>query len=38
MDDISNQMRGQSQYEMSALKIMTYDRLVDNVRRLGNGF
>ena len=38
MDDISNQMRGQSQYEMPALKIMTYDRLVDNVRKLGNGF
>ena len=38
MDDISNQMRGQSQYEMPALKIMTYDRLVDNVRMLGNGF
>lgn len=38
MDAISNQMRGQSQYEMPALKIMTYDRLVDNVRMLGNGF
>lgn len=38
MDDISNQMRGQSQYETPALKIVTYDRLVDNVRMLGNGF
>lgn len=38
MDDISNQMRGQSQYETPALSIVTYDRLVDNVRMLSNGF
>ena len=38
MDEIANQMRGQSQYEMPALRIVTYDRLVDNVKMLGNGF
>lgn len=38
MDDSANQMRGQSQYETPALHIVTYDRLVDNVRRLCNGF
>lgn len=36
MDDVSNSMR--RQHEMSGLKIVTYDRLVDNVRRLVNGF
>ena len=38
MDDISNLMRGQSQYDTPGLKIVTYDRIVDNVRMLGNGF
>jgi len=38
MDEIANQMRGQSQYETPALRIVTYDRLVDNVKMLGNGF
>lgn len=37
MDDISNQMRGQIQYERG-VHIITYDRLVDNIRKLGNGF
>lgn len=38
MDDIANQMRGQSQYDVPGLKIVSYDRLVDNVKRLSNGF
>lgn len=38
MDDIANQMRGQSQYDTPGLKIVSYDRLVDNVKRLSNGF
>src|SRR5699024_10908182 len=37
MDDISNQMRGQIQYERGD-HIITYDRLVDNILKLGNGF
>ena len=37
MDDISNQMWGQIQYERG-VHIITYDRLVDNILRLGNGF
>lgn len=37
MDDISNQMRGQIQYERG-VHIITYDRLVDNILKLGNGF
>lgn len=38
MTDIANQMRGQMQYESPRLHIVTYDRLVDNVRKLTNGF
>lgn len=38
MDNIANQMRGQTQYETPALHIVTYDRLVDNVKKLSNGF
>lgn len=38
MDDIANQMRGQSQQDISGLRIVSYDRLVDNVKRLSNGF
>ena len=38
MDDKANQMRGQTQYEEGNLKIISYDRLVENVRRLSNGF
>ena len=37
MDDTSNQMRGQIQYERG-VHIITYDRLVDNRLKLGNGF
>ena len=36
MDDTSNQMRGQIQYERG-VHIITYDRLVDNILKLGNG-
>lgn len=38
MDDIANEMRGQTQHETPGLHIITYDRLVDNILRLGNGF
>ena len=38
MDNISNQMRGQMQHETPELRIVTYDRLVDNIRRVTNGF
>ena len=36
MDEISNQLRGHSQ-KNSNLHIVSYDRLVDNIRRLTNG-
>ena len=38
LDEEANRMRGQSQHETPGLKIITYDRLVDNVRLLCNGF
>lgn len=38
MNDIANQMRGQMQAEMPRLHIVTYDRLVDNTKKLTNGF
>lgn len=38
MDDMANQMRGQTQHETPALHIVTYDRLIDNVKKLSNGF
>lgn len=38
MDDVANQMRGQSQHDVPGLRIVSYDRLVDNVKRLSNGF
>lgn len=38
MNAIANQMRGQSEHETPGLHIATYDRLVDNVKRLSNGF
>lgn len=38
MDDIANKMRGQIQHETPGLHIVSYDRLVDNVRMLANGF
>ena len=37
MDEISNQMRGQTQHESPELHIVSYDRLIDNVRNLVNG-
>ena len=37
MDHTSNQMRGQIQYERG-VHIITYDRLIDNILKLGNGF
>lgn len=38
MDDEANRMRGKYQYKMSNYRIMTYDRLVENIRKLWNGF
>lgn len=38
LDEEANRMRGQSQHETPGLKIITYDRLVNNVRLLYNGF
>lgn len=38
MDDKANQLRGQRMRESPGLKIMSYDRLVDNTRRLSTGF
>lgn len=38
MNAISNQLRGQMQHETPELHIATYDRLVENVRKLTNGF
>ena len=38
MNAISNQLRGQMQHETPELHIVTYDRLVENVRKLTSGF
>ena len=38
MDSVSNQLRRQMQHEISGLHIISYDRLVDNIGMLGNGF
>ena len=38
MDCNANQMRRQSEHESLGLHIVSYDRLVDNVKRLHNGF
>ena len=38
MDNVANDIRGQQSEHDPSLKIITYDRLVDNVRRLSNGF
>ena len=38
MDDEANRMRGQYQYKIPNCRIMTYDRLVENIRKLWNGF
>lgn len=37
-DALGNQMRSLSEHEDSGLHIVSYDRLVDNVKRLHNGF
>ena len=38
MDDGANQMRRQMQAETPRLHIVTYDRLIDNTKKLTNGF
>ena len=38
MNEAANQLRRQMQAENPRLHIVTYDRLVDNVRNLSNGF
>ncbi len=38
MDSLANEMRGQREWEAKDLKIVSYDRLVDNTRALVNGF
>lgn len=38
MDDIAREMREQKAFDIPGLRIVSYDRLVDNVRRLTNGF
>lgn len=38
MNEMANLMRGQTQFEIPELHIITYDRLVDNIKKLSNGF
>lgn len=38
MDDDANSLRGSLVHNYHSLKIVSYDRLVDNVKRLVNGF
>ena len=38
MNEMANLMRGQTQHETPELHIITYDRLVDNIKTLSNGF
>ena len=38
MDEIANQMRGQKMRETPGLSIVSYDRLVDNIKMLINGY
>lgn len=38
MDGLSNELRGRLEEEHRALKIVSYDRLVDNTKKLVNGF
>lgn len=38
MDEKANKMRRITSGEIRGLKIVTYDRLIDNVRQLSNGF
>lgn len=37
MNDMANKLRGEIQREISGFKIISYDRLVDNVSRMHNG-
>ena len=37
MDDMANQLRGELQHEISGFKVISYDRLVENVRFMSNG-
>ena len=36
MNDIAHDMRSQTMYDMRNLKIVTFDRLEENVRKLAN--
>ena len=38
MDDSANSLRSSIMHNYCGLKLITFDRLVDNVRRLVNGF
>ena len=38
MDEIANQLRGQRMRETPGLSIVSYDRLVDNIKMLDNGY
>lgn len=38
MDSLANEIRGQREWETDGLKIVTYDRIVDNIKSLVNGF
>lgn len=38
MNDVANKLRGQRIRETPGLKIITYDRIVDNISALGNGY
>ncbi len=38
MDEMANQMRGQKMRETPGLSIVSYDRLVDNIKMLVNGY
>lgn len=38
MDSVSNQIRRQMQHEIFGLHVISYDRLADNIMKLGNDF
>lgn len=38
MDETANQMRGQKKRDIPCLNIVSYDRLVDNIKMLVNGY
>lgn len=35
MDDVAHDIRSQTMYDMNNVKIVTFDRLEENVRKLG---